>query len=144
MTFSTDLLSHTQVLKLRKLFPARHILHNESTNSMLVKKGKRAAPHPPRRMQQECYQHYHPWRGQKTHQGARLTAGRQKGSKEMKREGKAVPRKSGSLGEQTDFCYFCSSFRFPSSTSCHQSHFSHRVLREMSVAFHFISKEYAI
>lgn len=48
MTFSTDLLSHTQVLKLRKLFPARHILHNESTNSTLVKKGKRATPHPPK------------------------------------------------------------------------------------------------
>lgn len=112
VTFPTNLLSHTQVLKWCKLFPAYHILPQRQQHWHATQKGKQTNPQPKgcnrsvtsTTKSEVC---------KKTTQGARVTAGRQKGSKERKWEGKAVQEKERIPGKANCLLLFLLFFTFP-------------------------------
>lgn len=122
VTFPTNLLSHTEVVKWCKLFPAYHILPQWQQHWHTTPKGKQANPQP-----KGCNRNVTSTTKsevcRKPTQGTRVTIGkteRQRGKEIL--EGMAVQEK-GCLGKQTVFCYFYYSLHSPSSTSCHRCTF---------------------
>lgn len=112
VTLPTILLSHTQVLKWSKLFPAYHILPQRQQHWQATPKGKQTNPKPKgcnsnvtsTTKREVC---------KKTHRELGWLQGRQKGSRGRKREGKAVKDKERTPGKANCLLLFLLFFTFP-------------------------------
>lgn len=142
VTFPTNLLSHTQVLKWCNSSQLITYSHSDSSTGTILRKVSKQSPSPKDvtgmlpALPRVRY-------AKKQHRELGWLQGREAAKKGNGRA-RQCRRKKGCPGKQTVFCYFYYSLHFPSSTSCHQSTFLQSVICTRLVTAHLVSKEYAI